>query len=92
MGRHRKYDARKARRDYCYIGADWLAVPMLAHNTHTQGRTVLYGLSCGYWTDDINDRDQHIMKHVGVQGIYALFEHEASLNPPLRRECIDGVQ
>jgi hypothetical protein len=50
----------------------------------------LYGLSCGYWTDDRADRDAHVEKHTKTV-VYTLFENEAPRNPKLRQECVDGL-
>jgi hypothetical protein len=49
----------------------------------------------GYWTDDPDDLDVHVMKHIGTPGgsivVYSLFESEAPRNPKLRTECVDGI-
>lgn len=53
----------------------------------------LYGLTCGYWTDDPADLDDHVIKHVDEGSgdkIFDLFEDQAPADPILR-DCRDGL-
>lgn len=54
----------------------------------------LYGLTCGYWTDDPEDLDEHVIRHHNAgtdDQLYDLFEDQAPDNPILQ-DCSDGIR
>jgi len=53
----------------------------------------LYGLTCGFWTDDPEVLDAHVMMHAakGTDELYDLFEDQAPPNVALH-QCDSGVE
>jgi hypothetical protein len=46
----------------------------------------LYGLTCGYWTDDPDDLDNHVLSHgEDARDIYDLFEYQAPADVELHK-------
>lgn len=46
----------------------------------------LYGLTCGYWTDDPEDLDRHLLEdHINADDVYDLFEDQAPKDVVLRQ-------
>jgi len=57
----------------------------------------LYGLTCGYWTDDLDERNQHYRDHraIGAELAQPVFLDEHGLNgatPPVLRGCAQDVK
>jgi len=57
----------------------------------------LYGMACGYWSDDAEERNEHYLDHraLRVEVPQPVFLDEAvlgGLTPPVLRECAAGVK
>lgn len=53
----------------------------------------LYGLTCGYWTDDPEDLDDHVIRHHDAGNddqLFDLFE-DRDIPNVIPRDCGDGI-
>jgi hypothetical protein len=60
----------------------------------SENDVTLYGLTCGYWTDDPEDLDDHVIQHHNAGSgdqLFDLFDDQAPTDPVLRN-CSDGIR